>query len=341
MRPRLRDIAASAGVSEATASRVLNRRPGVADETRRRVEDAIATLGYEPPSTGRLLKSGLVAVVVPELTNPVFPLFAQSIESALLAQGYTTVLCTATIDGSSEDAYVGMLRDRVAGFIFVSGLHADTTADHSTYFELAADGMPLVLINGYVEGLDAAFISADEAASAEIAVRHLADLGHTTIGCATGTRRLRPSARRYAGYIRGLRVVFGNADGALTVETEYTVEGGREAAAELLDHGATAIIAGSDLMALGAVEAARDAGLEVPRDVSVIGYDDTTLVRFTSPPLTTLHQPIEEMGQAAAKVLSDVRHGVAANTGEMLFRPELIVRESTGPPPFRSNGEVD
>lgn len=337
MRPRLRDIASSAGVSEATASRVLNRRPGVADETRRRVENAIATLGYEPPSTGRLLKSGLVAVVVPELTNPVFPLFAQSIESALLAQGYTTVLCTATIDGASEDSYVRMLRERVAGFIFVSGLHADTTADHSTYFDLADDGVPLVLVNGYVEGLNSSFISSDEAAAAEMAVRHLADLGHTTIGCATGTRRLRPSARRYAGYVRGLRAAFGTADESLAVETDYTLEGGREATATLLDHGATAVIAGSDLMALGAVEGARDAGLEVPRDVSVIGYDDTTLVRFTDPPLTTIHQPIDEMGAAAAKAFADRMHGVDGSGGEVLFRPELVVRGSTGPPPFRPN----
>jgi LacI family transcriptional regulator, repressor for deo operon, udp, cdd, tsx, nupC, and nupG len=334
MRPRLRDVAANAGVSEATASRVLNRRPGVAEETRRRVEQAVSALGYHPPSTSRLLKSGLVALVVPELTNPAFPLFAQSIETALSEQGYTTVLCTATIGGVPEHEYVRMLRDRVAGFVFVSGLHADTTADHSMYFDLASDGMPLVLINGYVEGLDASFISTDEATAAETAVRHLADLGHRAIGCATGTRRLRPSARRYAGYIRGLRAAFGEVDESRAVETDYTVEGGHEAAVALLDGGATAIIAGSDLMALGALHAAREAGLEVPRDVSVVGYDDTWLMQFVDPPLTTLRQPITEMGRTAASALADRIHRVDGAGGEILFPAELVVRGSTGRPPY-------
>lgn len=332
MRPRLHDVATLARVSPATVSRVLNDRPGVAEATRHRVREAVVELGYAPPSTARLTRAGVVGLIVPELDNPVFPLFAQEIETALSEVGVTTVLCTASVGGVHESAYVDMLRSRgVAGFVFVSGLHADTSADHSVYFHLVAERVPLVLVNGYVEGLAAAFVSADEAAGTELAVDHLAELGHTRIGCATGPRHLRPAARRYAGYLRAMRGAFGDDAPTLVVDGHYSVDGGGEAMRALLERGATAVITGSDLMAIGAIRAAHDAGLTVPDDVSVIGYDDTTLVQYMAPPLTTLRQPVRDMGRAAARLLLDEIAGRRVPTTEHLFRPSLVARRSTGP----------
>src|SRR3712207_4845237 len=153
MRARLSDIAQQADVSEATVSRVLNDRPGVAPETRQAVLTALDVLGYERPARLRKRSAGLVGLVVPELENPIFPAFAQTIESALAQAGYTSVLCTQTPGGVTEDEYVEMLLDRqVSGIVFVSGRHADTSADHERYRALIARRLPIVMVNGYVEG---------------------------------------------------------------------------------------------------------------------------------------------------------------------------------------------
>src|SRR5918993_106569 len=175
MRARLSDLARQAQVSEATVSRVLNDKPGVAAETREAVLAALDVLGYERPARLRRRGGGLVGLVVPELNNPIFPTFAQTIESALAQYGYTLVMCTQTPGGVTEDEYVEMLLDRqVAGIVFVSGLHADTTGDHERYRRLVARQLPVVLVNGYVAGLPAPFISPDEHTAAELAVSHLA-----------------------------------------------------------------------------------------------------------------------------------------------------------------------
>jgi len=213
MRARLADIALQAEVSEATVSRVLNDRPGVAADTRQAVLTALDVLGYERPTKLRKRSAGLVGLVVPELDNPIFPAFAQIIESALAQQGYTPVLCTQTPGGVSEDEYVEMLLDRqVAGIVFVSGLHADTTADPERYRKLLTRPLPIVLVNGYMEGLEAPFISCDDRAAGDAAVAHLYALGHRRIGLISGPDRYLPVQRKIAGYREAMRRLRGQAD---------------------------------------------------------------------------------------------------------------------------------
>src|SRR5690242_16686188 len=201
MRARLSDIAQQAEVSEATVSRVLNDRPGVAPETRQAVLTALDVLGYERPARLRKRSAGLVGLVVPELDNPIFPAFAQIIESTLAQSGFTPVLCTQTAGGVTEDEYVEMLLDRqVSGIVFVSGLHADTAADHDRYRKLVARKLPIVLITGYVEGIEAPFVSCDDRAAADLAVSHLVALGHRRIGLISGPERFLPVQRKIAGF---------------------------------------------------------------------------------------------------------------------------------------------
>lgn len=331
---RLADIAGQAKVSEATVSRVLNGKAGVADSTRQRVLAALDVLGYERPVRLRPRSAGLVGLVIPELTNPIFPAFAQVIEQALTGYGYTPVLGTQMPGGATEDELVDQLVGRgVTGIIFLSGLHADLTADPARYARLAGRGVPYVLVNGYNEDISAPFVSPDDHAAARIAVRHLRALGHRRIGLAVGPDRFVPVRRKARGFAEELEADGPSPASGLVRHTLFTVEGGHAAAGDLLDEGCTGIVCGSDLMALGAVRAARQRGLEVPRDVSVVGYDDSELNAFTDPPLTTVRQPVRAMANAAVHtLLEEIRENPVPHT-EFVFQPELVVRGSTGQAP--------
>ena len=332
---RLADIAAYAGVSEATVSRVLNDRPGVAAATRQAVVTAVDVLGYERPSKLRRSSAGLIGLVVPELTNPIFPAFAQAVETQLAAAGYTPVLCTQTPGGVHEDEYVQMLLERgVASILFISGLHADTSMGVERYCRLLDQGLPIALVNGVRPEVPTTFVSTDEAAGVRLAVRHLRDLGHTRIGLATGPARYVPVQRKREGYREAMADLLGEGDPDELVETTvFTVEGGSTAGAALVERGATAIVCGSDLMALGVVRAARTRGLRVPEDLSVVGSDDSQLIAFTDPPLTTIRQDVTGISSAA---VAAVLQGIAGERGEhreYLYAPDLILRGSTGAAP--------
>lgn len=331
-RPRLQDVAAQAGVSEATVSRVLNGKPGVGQETRQQVLTALDVLGYERPAALRSTSAGLIGLVVPELVNPIFPAFAQLVESDLAGHGYTPVLCTQTPGGVTEDEYVEMLLARgVSGIIFISGLHADSTADPARYHALVDRGLPIVLVNGTRPDISVPCISTDDEGAVRTAINHLATLGHTRFGLAVGPSRFVPVERK----VRAFRAAM-SADPRFEGVEEYSlfsVEGGHAATARLLDAGVTAVVCGSDIMALGAIRAARARGLAVPGDVSVVGYDDSPLMAFTDPPLTTIRQPVAAMARAAVTALVDAITGHATPHGELLFSAELVVRSSTGPAP--------
>ncbi|SCF71793.1 transcriptional regulator, LacI family, partial [Streptomyces sp. MnatMP-M17] len=360
---RLVDIAGRARVSEATVSRVLNGRPGVADSTRERVIAALGVLGQErsgrshdppaphgptashgpvPPSgapaeSARQIPParppGLIGLVTPELTNPVFPAFAQAVEQLLAGHGYTPLLCTQLPGGATEDELVEQLVEReVDGIVFLSGLHADTSTDPARYAALAARGVPYVLINGYNERVSAPFVSADDHAAVRMAVGHLAELGHRRIGLATGPQRYVPSRRKREGFLDAAVGLLGLAwreAEELVCTTLYGVEGGQVAAGALLALGCTGIVCGSDLMALGVVRAARERGLDVPGDLSVVGYDDSRLIAFTDPPLTTVRQPVHAMAAAAVGALLEEIGGSPVQRTEYVFQPELVVRGST------------
>jgi alanine racemase len=270
---------------------------------------------------------------VPELDNPIFPAFAQVIESVLAQAGYTPVLCTQSAGGVTEDEYVEMLLDRqVSGIVFVSGLHADTAADHDRYRKLVARKLPIVLITGYVDGIEAPFVSCDDRAAADLAVSHLVALGHRRIGLISGPERFLPVQRKVAGFRSAMSRLLDVREpelSSLISLSLFGVEGGAAAAGRLLDRGVTGIVCGSDLMALGAIREARARGLHVPNDVSVVGYDDSPLIAFTDPPLTTLRQPVSAMAVAGVTALIDEINGHAAPHSEYMFSADLIVRGST------------
>ena len=329
----LADIADQASVSTATVSRVLNGKTNVAEATRRQVLVALDLLGYERPETLHQASRGLVGLIVPELSNPIFPLYAQEIEQLLAPSGHTPLLCTQTPGGTSEDEYIEMLVDRgVAGIIFVSGRHSDTGGDVTRYQRLRERGVPLVTINGNAPTIKAPGFTTDDRTAAHMAVDHLVSLGHRRIGLAIGPTRYVPAERKRAGYEDGMRSAL-PGEPLRVVETLYTYEGGAAAARSLIAQECTGIVCGSDIMALGVIQGARSMGRSVPQDVSVIGYDDSPMIPMTTPPLTTVRQPVAAISRAAVQTLLAAIGGEEQPDAEMFFTSDLIVRGSTAPAP--------
>ncbi|MEY9863532.1 DNA-binding LacI/PurR family transcriptional regulator [Catenulispora sp. GAS73] len=325
MPTRLAEVALKVGVSEATVSRVLNGKPGVSDATRLAVLAALDTLGYERPSQLRGMKGRLVGLVLPELLNPIFPALAEVVGGSLTQLGYIPVLCTRTAGGLTEAEYITMLLDQqVSGVVFCGGLKA------SQYQHLIDREVAVVLLNAAVDYEGFPQVSTDDAAAVDYAYTHLASLGHRRIGLLVGPGDHVPTRRKIEAFQRRCsRDGVASPPVALTL---FSFEGGHSAATELLRHDVTGIICGSDVMALGAIRSIRRAGLEVPGDVSVVGFDDSAFMNYTDPPLTTIRQPIESMARAAVTLLVNQFTG-APTPKELLHDPELVVRCSTGPAP--------
>jgi DNA-binding LacI/PurR family transcriptional regulator len=333
---RLAEVAKKVGVSEATVSRVLNGKAGVSDTTREAVLTALDVLGYERPTQLRGQRVRLNGLVLPELANPIFPAFAEVIGAALAQRGFTPVLCTRTAGGLSEADYVHMLLEQHAsGVVFAGGHYAELAAPHDHYRLLHSRRIPVVLVNAAVDGLEFPCVATDDLTAAGQAFRHLASLGHERIGLVIGPVDHMPSRRKLAAFTEhaqqaGLAM-------APVEHTLFSLEGGQAATARMLREGVTGIICASDVLALGAIRAIRRAGLTVPGDVSVVGFDDSAWLNSTDPPLTTIRQPIEPMGRAAVALLVNQMETLVAHHEELLFEPELVVRNSTGPAPVRAS----
>jgi len=329
---RLADVAKKVGVSEATVSRVLNGKAGVSDSTREAVLTALDVLGYERPTQLRGERARLIGLVLPELQNPIFPALAEVIGGALAQRGFTPVLCTRTAGGLSEADYVSMLLDQqVSGVVFAGGHYAEQAAPHDHYKLLHERGIPVVLFNAAIEHLEFPCVATDDMTAAAQAFTHLASLGHQRIGLVAGPEDHMPSRRKLASFA-AMAAAAGYAE-APVEHALFSLEGGQAATTRLLRHGVTGVICASDVLALGAVRAVRRAGLTVPGDVSVVGYDDSAFMNCTDPPLTTVRQPIESMGKAAVALLVNQVENVSVYPEELLFEPELVVRGSTGPAP--------
>ncbi|WP_166350608.1 LacI family DNA-binding transcriptional regulator [Phytoactinopolyspora limicola] len=333
MAGRLTEVAAKVGVSEATVSRVLNGRPGVSESTREAVLTALDVLGYERPTKLRGDRARLVGLILPELQNPIFPAFADVVGGLLAQQGLTPVLCTQTVGGVTEADYIELLfQQRVSGVLFAGGLYSGLDGTHDHYGQLDERKLPTVTVNAGAE-LPFPRVSCDDAVAAEQAVNHLISLGHTRIGFVLGPADHVPSQRKLDAARTTLTRAGVDTPAELVEHAMHSLEGGHAATTRLLRHGATAVVCASDPMALGAIRAARRAGLSVPRDLSVVGYDDSALMNCTEPPLTTVRQPIEAMGKAAVELLVGLIGGSAVESDELLFEPELVARGSTAPPP--------
>ncbi|MFE6223194.1 LacI family DNA-binding transcriptional regulator [Streptomyces sp. NPDC057854] len=307
-RPTLEEVAARAGVGRGTVSRVINGSPKVSAQAKAAVEKAVAELGYVPNRAARALagsRTDAVALVVPETEARLFaePYFLDIIRgvSTELADADKQLLLTLIRSDQERQRFEQYLAaQRVDGVLLVS-VHADDPLPD----QVRALGLPAVLNGRRREDEPVAFVDSDNTGAGCTAVAHLAARGRTRVATITGPLDMYGARCRLDGYREGLAEAGLPADDALVATGDFTEEGGRRAMRELLGRAPDldAVFAASDVMAAGALAVLREAGRRVPDDVALVGVDDSAVARLMDPPLTSVRQPIEEMGRTMARLL--------------------------------------
>ncbi|MBX3139769.1 MAG: LacI family DNA-binding transcriptional regulator [Trueperaceae bacterium] len=328
----IREVSRLAGVSNATVSRVLNGTVPVSPEVTERVLAAVEQLGYRPNAFARGLvtnRSGGLGVCVNDVASPYFGLLIRGVEAEAEAAGMHLLVSSGHAVAEQERAGLEFLADRRSDALVA---HIEAMPDDALA-EYLARPTPLILVGRKLEGHEERCVYLDNEAGGVLATRHLLEHGHTRIGHITGPERFPDSRARRRGFEGAMRAVGLEPDGRLVIEADFEEAGGFRAMRELLerDPGLTAVFAGNDQMAAGAFAALRESGRNIPDDVSVVGYDDVLLARYLHPTLTTIRQPLEEMGRAAARAAL----ALLANEGTEVrnrFDPQLVSRQSVARP---------
>lgn len=326
----IKDVARHANVSISTVSHVVNRTRFVSDKARTDVEAAIRALDYVPSAVARSLKSNTtktLGMMIPNCSNPYFAEIVRSVEDHCFASGYTLILCNTDDEPRRQSVYLKVLAEkRVDGLIIISTGEASDL--HALLQGLTT---PTVLLDREVTHVHCDLVETAHLQGGQMATEHLVALGHRRIACIGGPADLSPSAQRIQGWRNALAAAALADD--LLWHSDFSSQGGFNAMQEILQspHRPSAVFVCNDLMGIGALSAAHEAGLRVPQDLSVIGFDDIELARFTSPPLTTIVQPKQRIGQLAVDMLLERIQGGRTETKQMLLQPELVVRASTAP----------
>jgi LacI family transcriptional regulator len=329
----IRDVARRAGVSPMTVSRVINDSALVSDGTRRRVEDAIGELGYVPSRLARGLsarRTGTLAVIVPDVANPFFTLIVRGAEDVARRAGYRVILCDTRGDLALEREVIEeMLAHRVEG-ILIAPVN-DRSREHMQ--RLTAFDVPFVLVDRSVRGVDADTVLGDSADGAQRLVEHLLSLGHRRVGMIVESDDVSTARDRRKGYEAALQAAGLPADRELVVRASVDPEGGREGMRRLLtlDEPPTAVFTVNNLVAVGAIEAVREAGLEVPDDVALVCFDDIEYASRLYPFLTVMEQPAETFGTLGTQLLLERIEDRAPERSRVVVLPaQFVVRRSSG-----------
>ncbi|WP_092972907.1 substrate-binding domain-containing protein [Actinopolyspora lacussalsi] len=330
----IKDVAHRAGVSIGTVSNALNRPDRVSADTRSRVRAVIDELGYVRSESARQLRSGdsrMVALLVLDIGNPFFVAMSRGAERAAREHGLGVMMCHSAQDSEAESLYLSMFAEqRVRGVLVTP---ADTTGANLLAFR--RHGIPYVFVDRVVDSDDACSVSVDDVAGGELAVRHLVENGHERVAYISGPSNLAQCTDRLVGARRAIEAGGLGPESLTVLETaKLDVASGRDAGARLLGlrPRPTAVFCANDLLALGLLQAMFDAGVRVPEDVALVGYDDIEFAAAAAVPLTSVRQPAERMGSTAAELLLGETEGDPAHEHEsVIYSPELIVRRSTLP----------
>jgi LacI family transcriptional regulator len=330
-RPTIIDVARHAGVSKSTVSRVLQGDAPVSRRSEERVWQAVAALGYEQNAVASSLRTDrtwMVMLVTPDITNPFWSAVARGVQDRLEAAGYSVVLANSDWDVARERQFLSTARRNRFDAIAINP--TEVTAQ-----DLRATGVPTVLLGMRTDLPDFDNVGSDTYGGVQLALHHLYELGHRRIGFIRGQHKNGRGLSRQQGYEDFLARHGLAYDPALTVEAPYELEGGYGAAGKLLDGNAppTAIFAANDLLAIGAMHAAHERGIDVPTELSVIGMDDIAAAAMTLPGLTTVAKPKYDIGRQAATFLLERIDQTNPDQARRLFLPcRLLIRGSTAAP---------
>ncbi|WP_204516537.1 LacI family DNA-binding transcriptional regulator [Brevibacillus fulvus] len=326
----IRDVAKLAGVSVATVSRVINQNGYVTKDTEQKVRKVIELLHYEPNAVARGLagkQTGTIAFILPDISNPFFPEVARAVEDVAQAHGYTVILCNSDDEGHKERSYIEVLKKKyIDGIIFAS----NTMGQEDMQKLYHIDDLPVVALDRAPTNQTCSVIRSKNYAGAQMAVNHLLSIGCRKIAHIYGPPQFVTARERLAGY-QELVKKFPWYSPDLMVPGNFHLDGGMKAAEQLLraHPDVDGIFAGNDLMALGALKTMSRLGIRVPEQISICGFDGIALTAVTEPELTTIAQPIYEMGATAARVLIEKIQGNDTNAQEYELEVELVERGTT------------
>jgi LacI family transcriptional regulator len=329
----IRDVARLAGVSIATVSQALSGHRPVNQETAARVLTAVTQLGYRPNRVAASMvtgTTGTLGLVVPDIANPFFASLVKAVESAAIAWGHTTIACSSERNKELQERYLDLLLDRQVDALLYVG---DYRRVLPRLERIAGRGTSIVLLDRIGTGPPPfRSVSTDHVAGGALVANHLLDLGHRRIGVIAGPRRESTSGAR----LRGFRAALAKRGVALSADAiyharDFTLEEGAEAVERLLatDPRITALFCENDLIALGTIRVAHKRGFDVPRDVSIVGFDDIFVSSLVTPALTTVRQPIAQLGSAAVDMAVRLRDATLPAPENIVLPVQLIVRESS------------
>ncbi|MGG1312722.1 MULTISPECIES: LacI family DNA-binding transcriptional regulator [Cohnella] len=332
MKATIYDVAKEAGVSIATVSNAINGKGKISKKRREQIFKIMEKLNYQPSRIASALvgkRTYTLGLLIPDISNPFFSEIARAIEDHAHQTGYSVIICSTDNKDERVERYISVLeQNSVDGIIIGTGID---NLDILT--QLQERGVPFVMISRETFALAADTVVADDFVGGMLAARHLAELGHRRMAILSENLKVSSSRERIRGFKQGLLDMGVPFDDADIVICEYRIEEGRRGAQELLARAdkPTAIFCCNDLLAIGAMQVARQLGVKVPDDLSIVGFDDTILASVTNPPLTTVAQPIEQMGKQAFQLLIHNLDNADAAKQRVVIRPELTVRQSTGP----------
>jgi LacI family transcriptional regulator len=327
----IRDVAQHAGVSLSTVSHVVNGTRWVSDELRQRVERAMHELGFAPNTVAQSLRrnrTNTLGLVVYDIANPAFSLIASGVEAAAAERGYTIMLRQTGEDEAREATSLHLLRTRRVDGVLLQPIGTP----HAALVDLVQTGPPVALLERDVPDLGVPVVMLDNHDAVYQATHHLLSLGHRRIALITGRRQSEARPSRLSGYVRALAEAGVTPDSALMVTAPPNARGGAEATAALLriEPRPTAVVAANNLVSVGALAAVREAGLAIPRDMALVGFDDFAWADTFQPRLTTISRPMDDLGRRAAATLIDRIAGKQPAERRTLMTGTLIVRESCG-----------
>ncbi|MBT3133799.1 LacI family transcriptional regulator [Alteromonas sp. ALT199] len=326
--PTIYQVAERAGVSLSTVSRVLNGKASVNKVLKERVENAVIELNYRPNSVARSLansRTDSIGVLVPELNAPFFGDLMQAVESTLRAADKHVIITVGRNCLETEKDAVEFLISRNCDALI---MHAEALSDEYL-LDINQSKLPVALVNRQIEGLPEACINLDNEKGGYLATRHLLELGHKDIAYLSGPLEKRDACMRLKGHKRALSEAGLPINSQLIFNGDYTEEDGKVGLLELMarDVPFTALVCANDWMASGAISCARDLGMSLPHDLSIVGFDDVVFAHHVFPRLTTVSNPIADMAEMSAKYILNKVYG-QSNKVQLCFEPTLVVRES-------------